>query len=175
VREHTLDDPLDGNAPTFSFPGINYGDPNLNVATPVFSTTMTPGARDWMVLSVRSISFPSLASSNCMGKFGLPNIDEQALQTRIALPPVLLQKGQTILAVYGIGNVKDQRVRYELRSNRVRVFTPIDKEDWFNILLSHESHSYAVTLTLASLMCRPESNAVLSNRFPKACLVVVST
>ena len=54
-----------------------------------------------------------------MSKIDLPNNDEQALQTGIALPPVRLQKGQTRLGVYGVGNVKDQRMYYKLRSNRV--------------------------------------------------------
>ena len=74
-----------------------------------------------------------------MGKIDLPSSDEQAQTTGIALRPVLLQKGNTRLGLYGCGNVKDQRMHFELRSNRVRMFTPRDKEDWFNILLLHQN------------------------------------
>ena len=32
-----LSDPMDGGTPGFSFPAVNYEDPNLNVSIPVFS------------------------------------------------------------------------------------------------------------------------------------------
>jgi len=142
ISVELLSDPLDGKATSFSFPAINYEDTNLNVAIPVFSIhgnhddpqgTGSDGAL--CVLDVLSVA----GLVNYMGKIDLPNNDEQALQTGIALRPVLLRKGQTRLAMYGVGNVKDQRMHYELRSNRVRMFTPIDKEEWFNILLLHQN------------------------------------
>jgi double-strand break repair protein MRE11 len=45
--------------------------------------------------------------------------------------------------MYGVGNVKDARMHYELRSNRVKMFMPeggeVGEEDWFNILLVHQN------------------------------------
>ena len=38
-----------------------------------------------------------------------------------------------------IENVKDARMHFELRSNCVRVYTLMDKSDWFNILLLHQN------------------------------------
>lgn len=76
---------------------------------------------------------------NYMGKFDLPYSDAEAKEEGIAVRPVLLQKGTTRLAMYGIGNVKDQRMHFELRSNRVRMFMPKDKDDWFNILIIHQN------------------------------------
>ena len=74
-----------------------------------------------------------------MGKIDLPLSDTDAPTTGIAVRPVLLRKGKTRLGMYGIGNVKDKRMHFELRSNRVRMFMPRDKEQWFNILLLHQN------------------------------------
>lgn len=76
---------------------------------------------------------------NYMGKIDLPVNDADALNCGIAIKPVLLRKGNSKLAMYGVGNVKDQRMHFELRSNRVRMFMPKDKDDWFNILLVHQN------------------------------------
>lgn len=58
----------------------------------------------------------------------------------IKIKPVLLQKGSTRLGMYGIGNIKDTRLHYELRSNRVRMYMPEDDGDsWFNMLLVHQN------------------------------------
>lgn len=80
-----------------------------------------------------------------MGKFDLPISDADAANTGIAVRPVLLRKGSTRLGMYGIGNVKDARMHFELRSNRVRMYMPKDKNDWFNILLLHQNRYVAPT------------------------------
>lgn len=87
---------------------------------------------------------------NYMGKFDLPMDDADALNSGIAIKPVLLRKGKSKLALYGVGNVKDQRMHFELRSNRVRMFMPKDKDDWFNVLLLHQNRyvvRFSLTLT----------------------------
>lgn len=84
---------------------------------------------------------------NYMGKFDLPIADAEAQTTGIAIRPVLLRKGSTHLGLYGVGNVKDQRMHFELRSNRVRMYMPKDKDEWFNILLIHQNR-FVVILSL---------------------------
>lgn len=76
-----------------------------------------------------------------MGKSDLLASDNDTQSTGLAVRPILLRKGNTRLGLYGIGNVKDARMHYELRSNRVRMFMPYDKDDWFNILLVHQNRS----------------------------------
>ncbi|KAF8173678.1 Metallo-dependent phosphatase-like protein [Pholiota molesta] len=142
VEVELMSDPLEGHADGFSFPAINYEDPNLNVGIPVFSIhgnhddpqgTGAEGALSAMdILSVTGLV-------NYMGKIDLPISDADAPTTGIAVRPVLLRKGKTQLGLYGIGNVKDQRMHFELRSNRVRMFMPKDKDDWFNMLLLHQN------------------------------------
>ena len=105
-----------------------------------------------------------------MGKFDLPYSDAEAKEEGIAVRPVLLQKGTSRLAMYGIGNVKDQRMHFELRSNRVRMYMPKDKDDWFNILIIHQNRCVLSartynTLSLAHLVankCKPWPSEVRS-------------
>ncbi len=78
---------------------------------------------------------------NYMGKIDLPHTmnTDGPPQEGIAIKPVLLRKGNSRLALYGVGNVKDARMHFELRSNRVKMYMPKDKNDWFNILLLHQN------------------------------------
>ncbi|THH29504.1 hypothetical protein EUX98_g4702 [Antrodiella citrinella] len=142
VQIELLSDPDEGKAAGFSFPAVNYEDPNLNVGMPVFSIHGNhddpQGAGPQGALcALDMLSVSGLI--NYMGKIDLPINDADALNTGIAVKPVLLRKGNSKLALYGIGNVKDQRMHFELRSNRVRMFMPKDKQDWFNILLLHQN------------------------------------
>ncbi|KIM41390.1 hypothetical protein M413DRAFT_411062 [Hebeloma cylindrosporum] len=142
VQVELLSDPLEGKAEGFTFPAINYEDPNLNVGIPVFSIhgnhddPQGTGAEGALcALDILSVS----GLINYMGKIDLPLTEADAPTTGIAVRPVLLRKGKTHLGLYGIGNVKDQRMHFELRSNRVRMFMPRDKDKWFNMLLLHQN------------------------------------
>ena len=85
---------------------------------------------------------------NYIGKIDLPTSSNDAEAQEIEVRPVLLRKGTTRLSLYGIGNVKDARMHLELRSNRVRMFMPRDKEDWFNILILHQNRCVITSLVL---------------------------
>ena len=145
----------------FRFPAINYEDPNFNVGIPVFSIhgnhddpqgagavsrshptnlasyNSTAYLQEGALCALDVLSVSGLL--NYMGKIDLPVSDADARTTGIAVRPVLLRKGKTHLGMYGIGNVKDQRMHFELRSNRVRMYMPKDKDKWFNILLLHQN------------------------------------
>lgn len=151
-----LSDPSDGAAEGYTFPAVNYEDQNLNVAIPVFSIhgnhddpqgVGVEGALSALdLLSVTGLV-------NYFGKVELPSSDALASRSSKAAPaagglsddgirirPVLLQKGDTKIALYGMGNIKDERMHYELRANRVRMYRPReDPDDWFNILTIHQN------------------------------------
>ncbi|KAF8547202.1 DNA repair exonuclease [Imleria badia] len=142
VQLELLSDPNEGKAEGYNFPSINYEDPNLNVGIPVFSIhgnhddPQGAGPEGALcALDVLSVS----GLLNYMGKYDLPVSNAEAQQTGIAIRPVLLRKGSTFLGLYGVGNVKDQRMHFELRSNRVRMYMPRNKNEWFNILLLHQN------------------------------------
>ncbi|TYJ56831.1 DNA repair protein (mre11) [Cryptococcus floricola] len=143
-----LSDPMDGATPGFNFPAVNYEDPNLNIAIPVFSIhgnhddpqgTGPEGAL--CALDVLSVS----GVLNYFGKVSLADEDAQSADPDkgIRIKPVLLRKGDTHLALYGCGNVRDQRMNFELRSNRVKMYVPtggeVADDEWFNILLVHQN------------------------------------
>ncbi|KAI9432940.1 Metallo-dependent phosphatase-like protein [Lactarius indigo] len=150
LREYTLGDkpvqvellssPEEGKAAGYSFPAINYEDRNLNIAIPVFSIhgnhdDPQGAGPEGALCALDMLSAAGLV--NYIGKVELPLSDIPA--DGIAVRPVLLRKGNTHLGLYGIGNVKDARMHFELRSNRVRMYMPKDKEDWFNVLLLHQN------------------------------------
>nr|GAT52877.1 predicted protein [Mycena chlorophos] len=142
VQVELLSDPDEGKAEGFSFPAINYEDPNFNVSIPVFSIhgnhddPQGAGA-DGALCALDVISVTGLI--NYMGKIDLPVDASESSSTGIAVRPVLLRKGNTYLGLYGMGNVKDQRMHFELRSNRVRMYMPREKNKWFNIMLLHQN------------------------------------
>ncbi|KAH8739669.1 hypothetical protein FG386_001226 [Cryptosporidium ryanae] len=60
----------------------------------------------------------------------------------IEVSPVLLEKGNTRLAIYGIGNIRDERLYRSFEKGKVHFFVPEDIEnnsDWFSILLFHQN------------------------------------
>ncbi|KAI6145221.1 Metallo-dependent phosphatase-like protein [Pisolithus tinctorius] len=142
IQVELLSDPNEGKAASYDFPAINYEDPNLNVAIPVFSIHGNhddpQGAGPEGALCALDVLSAS-GLINYMGKFDLPLSEADAQTAGIAIRPVLLRKGTTHLGLYGVGNVKDQRMHFELRSNRVRMYMPRNRDEWFNILLLHQN------------------------------------
>ncbi|KAG8948420.1 meiotic recombination [Tulasnella sp. 424] len=129
-----------------SFPAINYEDPNLNVGIPVFSIhgnhdDPQGAGHEGALCALDLLSVAGLI--NYIGKIDLSS-DQKDSNTDsggIKVKPVLLRKGNTRLALYGMGNIKDQRMHYELRTNRVRMYVPRSEDDWFNILLLHQNRA----------------------------------
>lgn len=59
----------------------------------------------------------------------------------INIKPVLLQKGQTKLALYGMSNVRDERLFRTFRDGHVKFFQPsVQSGHWFNIMSVHQNH-----------------------------------
>lgn len=59
----------------------------------------------------------------------------------ILVKPVLLQKGNTKLALYGLSNVRDERLFQTFRNGGVKFFQPgTQKGDWFNLMSVHQNH-----------------------------------
>jgi DNA repair exonuclease SbcCD nuclease subunit len=160
-----------------SFPAINYEDSNLNVGIPVFSIhgnhdDPQGAGPDGALCALDMLSVAGLI--NYIGKSDLSASDDP--NAGIQIKPVLLRKGTTQLALYGVGNVKDQRMHFELRSNRVKMFMPKDKDDWFNILLVHQNR---YVLPRGSVIFLANAFSVLNGDrlrpFQKGCLTIALT
>ncbi|KAI0037063.1 Metallo-dependent phosphatase-like protein, partial [Vararia minispora EC-137] len=155
LREYTLGDkpisvellssPDEGKPASYNLPGINYEDQNLNVAIPVFSIhgnhdDPQGSGPEGALCALDMLSVAGLV--NYIGKLDLSISTSEAPQgpqDGITIRPVLLRKGSSCLGLYGVGNVKDARMHFELRSNRVRMYMPHDRRDWFNIMIIHQN------------------------------------
>lgn len=116
-----------------AFNHVNYEDPDINVAIPVFSIH---GNHDDPSGDGHFCSLDLLQVSGLLNYFGrTPESDN------IAIKPVLLQKGQTKLALYGMSNVRDERLFRTFRDGKVTFFKPgIQQNDWFNMMAVHQNH-----------------------------------
>lgn len=116
-----------------SFNHVNYEDPDINVAIPVFSIH---GNHDDPSGDGRFAALDLLQAAGLVNYYGrTPESDN------IQVKPVLLQKGNTKLALYGMSNVRDERLHRTFLDGKVKFFRPgTQKQDWFNIISVHQNH-----------------------------------
>ncbi|BGP17491.1 hypothetical protein JCM10213_004413 [Rhodosporidiobolus nylandii] len=129
-----------------SWPAVNYEDFNINVALPVFSIHGNHDDPQGVGAEGALCALDVLSASGLINYFGrmeLPGqatTDEAALEEGLKVKPVLLQKGDTKLALYGMGNIRDDRFNFELMNRRINLYRPSEgQEDWFNIILVHQN------------------------------------
>lgn len=118
---------------TSSFNHVNYEDPDINVAIPVFSIH---GNHDDPSGEGHLAALDILQMSGLLNYYGrMPESDN------IQVKPVLLQKGSTKLALYGMSNIRDERLFRTFRDGNVRFFQPnVHKDEWFNLASVHQNH-----------------------------------
>ena len=116
-----------------AFNHVNYEDENINVAIPVFSIH---GNHDDPSGEGHLAALDILQMSGLLNYYGrTPESDN------IQVKPVLLQKGTTKLALYGMSNVRDERLFRTFRDGNVRFFQPnVHKDEWFNLASVHQNH-----------------------------------
>ncbi|KAK7414208.1 meiotic recombination [Neonectria punicea] len=116
-----------------AFPHVNYEDPDINVSIPVFSIH---GNHDDPSGDGNFCSLDLLQASGLLNYYGrVPEADN------IEAKPILLQKGLTKLALFGLSNVRDERMFRTFRDHKVKWFRPgTQMGDWFNILAVHQNH-----------------------------------
>ncbi|XP_043220823.1 double-strand break repair protein MRE11-like [Amphibalanus amphitrite] len=115
-------------------PQVNFHDPNLNIAMPVFSIHGNhddiSGLGDTAALELLSVA-------------GLINYFGRCTDLReVQLSPVLLQKGRTRLALYGLGNIRDERLHRIFTGGKFLMLRPKeDTESWFNLFVLHQNRT----------------------------------
>ena len=116
-----------------AFNHVNYEDPDINVSIPAFSIH---GNHDDPSGDGHYCSLDLLQVSGLINYFGrTPESD------KIDCKPILLQKGNTKLALYGMSNVRDERLFRTFRDRNVKFFTPsTQQKDWFNLMAVHQNH-----------------------------------
>ncbi|KAL3876816.1 hypothetical protein ACJMK2_034610 [Sinanodonta woodiana] len=116
------------------FPVLNYEDPNLNISIPVFSIH---GNHDDPTGQGNLCSLDLMHTAGVVNYFGKTTSLEG-----IQLSPLLLQKGNTKLALYGLGSIRDERLHRLFVHKNVTMLRPReDKDDWFNLFVIHQNRS----------------------------------
>ena len=121
-----------------TFNHVNYEDQDINIAIPVFSIH---GNHDAPSGEDNLSALDVLHASGLMNFYGTTRAPEY---DDIQVKPLLFQKGRTKLALYGMGNVRDERLVQTFRERRVKFFHPsIQRDNWFNLMNVHQKkHSY---------------------------------
>lgn len=115
------------------FNTVNYEDPNINVATPVFAIS---GNHDDATGDGFLSPLDVLLVTGLINFFGkIPNNEQ------ITVAPLLFQKGSTKLALYGMNNVKDERLHRMFKNGQVKFLRPnLYTDEWFNFMAVHQNH-----------------------------------
>ncbi|CAG8734055.1 22283_t:CDS:10, partial [Gigaspora rosea] len=116
-----------------NFIKVNFQDPNYKIAMPVFSIH---GNHDDPSGDGNLCALDVLAVSGLVNYFG-----KTSAVDNIVVKPILLRKGRTVLALYGLGNVRDQRLHRMFTENAVKIYQPptqISNES-FNLMVLHQN------------------------------------
>lgn len=131
VKFEVLSDPTVNFACT-AYPGINYLDANLNVGIPVFAIH---GNHDDPSGPGNVCAPDLLHTCGFLNLFGKSKSVE-----RIEVNPVLIKKGSTNLALYGIGAVREERLHRLFRDKNVIFLRPeSNANDWFSLAVVHQN------------------------------------
>jgi double-strand break repair protein MRE11 len=149
LREYVFgDDPITFEVvsdQSINFPSrgiVNFEDENVNVALPIFAIHGNhddpSGQENLSALDILS----SCSLINYFGKHALSGSNTGAIE----LKPVLLRKGETKLALYGLGWIRDQRLHQMMASKgNVKWIRPGSSDEktplanWFNLMLIHQN------------------------------------
>ncbi|XP_023648310.2 double-strand break repair protein MRE11 [Paramormyrops kingsleyae] len=116
------------------FPWVNYQDENLNISIPVFSVH---GNHDDPTGADGLCALDILSCAGLVNHFGRSRSVE-----KVEVSPMLLQKGTSNIALYGIGSIPDERLYRMFVNNQVAMLRPREDENcWFNLFVIHQNRS----------------------------------
>ncbi|KAJ3625365.1 hypothetical protein Zmor_004289 [Zophobas morio] len=120
------------NFPSNRFGCVNYEDANYNVSIPVF---VIHGNHDDPSGDGNLCALDILSVAGLLNYFGRADDIEN-----IKVTPILLEKGTTRLALYGLGNVRDERLYRTFLNQKVQFLRPVESpDDWFNLFVIHQN------------------------------------
>ncbi|KAI5616958.1 double-strand break repair protein MRE11 [Silurus asotus] len=116
------------------FPWVNYQDENLNISIPIFSVH---GNHDDPTGADGLCALDVLSCAGLVNHFGRSRSVE-----KVEISPILLQKGNTKIALYGLGSIPDERLYRMFVNNQVSMLRPREDENaWFNLFVIHQNRS----------------------------------
>uniref|UniRef100_A0A0E0ARJ5 Mre11 DNA-binding domain-containing protein n=1 Tax=Oryza glumipatula TaxID=40148 RepID=A0A0E0ARJ5_9ORYZ len=116
------------------FGRVNFEDPNFNIGLPVFTVHGThdgPAGVDG--LSATDI----LSACNFVNYFGKVDPGSSDVD-QISVCPVFIKKGATSVALYGLGNIRDEKLSRMLQTHyKIQWMKADSEDDWFNLFVFH--------------------------------------
>ena len=118
---------------------MNYEDPFHSISLPVFSIhgnhddPTREGGEDALA------ALDLLSVTNLINYFGRYNEVD-----RVEISPVLIKKGGTLVAIYGLGNMRDERLNRMWNQKKVTFLRPAlndDRDKFFSILVLHQARA----------------------------------
>lgn len=82
-------------------------------------------------------SLDMLSSAGMINYFG----KYTNLENDIPMVPLLISKGDTKVAIYGLGALKDKMAARMFRTEKVHVLQPEDADPWFNVMVVHQNRN----------------------------------
>jgi double-strand break repair protein MRE11 len=129
-----------------NFGTVNYEDPNFNIELPIFSIhgnhddpSREAGFANSHLMNQSSSSslaaLDLLSAANFVNYFGKSDKVDA-----IEVFPILMCKGTTKIAIYGLGNMRDERLHRMFAQQKVVFRRPQENADeWFNIFVVHQN------------------------------------
>ncbi|PKA59958.1 Double-strand break repair protein MRE11 [Apostasia shenzhenica] len=123
------------------FGHVNYEDPHFNVGLPVFTIH---GNHDDPAGVDNLSAIDILSACNLVNYFGKMALGGSGVG-QITLHPILVKKGTTSLSLYGLGNIRDERLNRMFQTpHAIQWMRPEPQQDcpvsdWFNILVLHQN------------------------------------
>jgi len=132
---------ISDQASNFPTGRVNFDNANYNIGLPVFTIH---GNHDDPAGSENLSAVDILSTGNLVNYFGKVPISGPGLG-KVRIAPVLLNKGNTFVSMYGLGNLRDERLcRLFQTPGCVEWVKPADtphvsQDGWFNMFVLHQN------------------------------------
>lgn len=110
---------------------VNYENPNLNVSIPIFTIH---GNHDDVINSTSALDV--LSSTGLINYFGQWKDLE-----KIQVSPIVLQKNESIIALYGLNHIPDRRLNHLITSKSIKIGVPESIEEAFCMFVLHQNRA----------------------------------
>ena len=141
LNDDDIDFEILSDQSNFTTGKVNFENENLNIGLPVFTIH---GNHDDPSSVDNTSAVDILATANLVNYFGKANLQYGADSDphgEVKVRPILIRKGDTKLALYGLGNIRDERMcRLLNRPHGVQWARPTEYEDeWVNVFVLHQN------------------------------------
>ncbi|BDA49205.1 Double-strand break repair protein MRE11 [Coccomyxa sp. Obi] len=132
---------ISNQAENFVSGKANFQNDNYSVGLPVFTIH---GNHDDPSGVDNLSAVDVLSTCNLVNYFGKAQLEGSTIG-KLEIAPVLLQKGATKIALYGLGNIRDERLARAFQTpgsvewRRPKVTPDYPAEEWFNIFVLHQN------------------------------------